>query len=82
MTVKIRFQIYRKRDLKTGRYSSIALYSLSGRIFSMKELQSVVENYTISCEPKFKDDDERPMIDHFILEFEDYMYNAFLIAET
>lgn len=82
MTVKIRFQIYRKRDLKTGMYKSIAIFNLSGKIFTMSELQEVVEKYTISCEPAFKYDEERPMVDYFILEFEDHMYNAFLIAES
>ena len=81
MTVKIRFNIYRKRDLNGGPHRSVALVSPGGRFYTMNDLQYIVDHYAIRCEPKFIDP-ERPAISHFVIEFEDHMYNAFIIAET
>lgn len=80
MSVNIRFYIFRKERVNLPNVS-VAACSPNGRTYSMKELGYIVKNYATNCRPKFTGD-ERPMISYFELEFEDYMYNAFLIAET
>ncbi|MCK9529474.1 MAG: hypothetical protein M0R77_02755 [Gammaproteobacteria bacterium] len=80
MNVKLNFYIFRK-EIVGGPYQSIAICSPDGKQYSMKELNHIVETYTVKCEPNFTSD-ERPMVSHFELEFEEHMYTAFMIAET
>ena len=84
MTIKIRFQLFRQPYRQIGSRSlfrTIAIWSLHGRKFSMSDLRHVVDNYSISCTPNISIS-ERPMTEYFELEFEEYMYNAFILAEN
>lgn len=81
MTVKIRFDLYRA-TMSTGERQTVAICSLSDRIFTMKDLQRVLDDYAIGCDSAFRRDNDRPMVDNYVLEFEDHMYSAFIIGET
>lgn len=47
----------------------------------MKDLTRILKDYACGCSPKFATDN-KPFLSHYEMEFEDYMYSAFIISET
>lgn len=79
MTKNIKFSVFRQKRSNLP-HRSIAVCSVTNNILTMAELQRIVDIYAKDCKPVFKGED-RPMVEAFYLDFDDHMYNAYLIAE-
>ena len=77
---KVTFHLYKMKQ-PSGAYKTFAVCEELDDGITMDQLSNIVEKYSTTCEPVFTNN-KKPFIVQFVLEFEEHMYTAFLLAET